>query len=50
VWLDHDKYKEAMSIAEKIRFTGIKVKVVTSDLDPKCYTTEQIARKIGLLA
>lgn len=50
VWLDHDKYKEAMNIAEKIRFTGIKVKVVTSDLDPKCYSTEEIARKIGLLA
>ena len=49
VWLDHDKYKEAISIADKLRYTGVESKVVTSDLDPKCYSMDVIAIKLGLL-
>jgi len=49
VWLDHDKYKEALAIAEKLRFVGLVVDVVKTDLDPKCYTTDQIARFMGLM-
>jgi len=49
IWLDHDKYKEALAIGDKLRYTGVNVKVVTTDLDPKCYDTNTIASKIGLL-
>lgn len=49
IWLDHDKYKEALSIGEKLRYIGVEVEVCTSDLDPKCYSADQIARKIGLV-
>lgn len=46
VWLDHDKYKEALSIAEKFRYCGAKTYVVTSDLDPKCYAHDAIVNKL----
>lgn len=50
VWLDHDKYREALNIAEKLRYIGIDASVVTSDLDPKCYDTPYIAYKIGVVS
>lgn len=49
IWLDHDKYKEALSIADKLRYTGLEVRVVSSDLDPKCYAPYEIGKKIGLV-
>lgn len=49
IWLDHDKYKEALAIGEKLRYIGVEVEVCTSDLDPKCYSADHIARKIGLV-
>jgi len=50
VWLDHDKYKEAVSMAEKISYTGILVRVVRTDLDPKMYDSSQIAKHLGYIA
>lgn len=49
VWLDHDKYREALNIAEKIRYTGLQTRVVTTDLDPKCYDADTIAKQIGII-
>lgn len=42
VWLDSDKFKEAQEIARRASMLGINAKVVFSELDPKCYTNEQI--------
>lgn len=49
VWLDHDKYKEAMRISDQVRYAGPNSFVVTTDLDPKCYSIDMIARKLDLL-
>lgn len=42
LWLDSDKLKEARSIAERFRLVGVDARVIWTDLDPKCYTNEQI--------
>lgn len=49
LWLDHDKYREAMNIADKLEYTGVRTSIVISDLDPKCYSMDVIAQKIGIL-
>ena len=36
IWLDSDKYKEAINAGERARLLGINVKVVYTDEDPKC--------------
>lgn len=46
VWLDHDKYKEAMTLADKFRYLVMDTEVVTTDLDPKLYTHEFITTKV----
>lgn len=50
VWLDHDKYKEAMRISTQIRYTGPNSFVVTTDLDPKCYDSSMIAQRLKVTA
>ena len=42
VWLDSDKLREAREIAEKCKWLGLSAKTVYSELDPKCYTNEEI--------
>ena len=42
IWLDKDKAKEALIEAKKARPFFDKVKVIWSDLDPKCYNEKQI--------
>lgn len=42
VWLDSDKWREAREIAEKCLWTGLSANTVFSELDPKCYTTQEI--------
>ncbi len=42
VWLDHDKGKEAIKIANKAKLLGMKTKVVMTELDPKCYSYDDL--------
>lgn len=42
VWLDSDKLKEARAIAERARLIGMEVRVIYTELDPKCYTKEEL--------
>jgi hypothetical protein len=42
VWLDSDKLKEARGIAERAQLIGIEAKVIYTDLDPKCYTHDEL--------
>lgn len=42
IWLDKDKAKEALNEAKKARPFFDKVKVVWSELDPKCYNEREI--------
>lgn len=42
VWLDSDKMKEAQGIADAGRLLGLSTRVIWTELDPKCYTDEQI--------
>lgn len=49
IWLDDDKYTTALKQARKISMLyGKRVTVVRTELDPKEYTTEQIASHLGL--
>lgn len=48
IWLDADKLKEAFSMAERVgNASGKKPTVVYTQLDPKEYTTEEIARYLA---
>lgn len=42
VWLDSDKLAEARSISRRFQLAGVKSRTIYTDLDPKCYTDEQI--------
>ena len=46
VWLDKDKEKESRLFSIKINNIGIPCRVVSTDLDPKEYSTEEIRRII----
>jgi hypothetical protein len=41
-WLDSDKYKEAIGMAERAKYSGLSSRVIYTDEDPKCYTNEEI--------
>lgn len=41
-WLDKDKQKEAASQALHAASLGLSVKLIVTDLDPKCYSDEEI--------
>lgn len=41
-WLDSDKLTEARAMARQSQLLGLSAKVVHTELDPKCYTNEQI--------
>lgn len=37
VWLDHDKYEQALNISMQFSLIGMRTSVICTDLDPKCY-------------
>jgi len=41
-WLDSDKLKEARAMAEKASLIDIHTKVIYTELDPKCYTQDEL--------
>ena len=43
VWLDHDKAKEAMKIAQRAKMLGMQARVVITEQDPKELTDEEIS-------
>ena len=42
VWLDGDKWREGMEIADKAKWIGMSAKTIYSKIDPKEYSNEQI--------
>lgn len=46
-WLDSDKYKEARAMEQRAKFSGLSARTVYTELDPKCYTNEQIREILG---
>jgi len=42
VWLDSDKWRESMHIAESFQWLGLSAKSIYSELDPKYYSNEEI--------
>lgn len=42
IWLDHDKYREALLLSKQIQYSGPDSFVICTDLDPKCYTDDVI--------
>ena len=46
LWLDHDKYTNAMTIAQQFGWIGFNTKVVCTPLDPKEYTIPFIKEKL----
>lgn len=47
VWLDGDKYREALQIAEQARLVGFSTKIVHTELDPKEHSVEEIKEKLN---
>ncbi len=48
VWLDKDKEIEALKQASKLSPLFDSVKVISTELDPKCYDTEQIKEQLNV--
>lgn len=46
LWLDKDKMKESYQFCYNLNKLGLKCRVVSTDLDPKFYSTEQLRRII----
>lgn len=44
VWLDHDKYREALEIADKAKWLGMSARGIWTEKDPKEYTDEEIKK------
>lgn len=44
VWLDSDKLKEARDIAQRAKWLGFNTRVVYTELDPKCYSNQEIQK------
>lgn len=42
IWLDHDKLKEARDIAMRAKMLGRSTRVIYTDDDPKCFTTDKL--------
>lgn len=45
-WLDHDKLKEARKMADQAKMLGLSTSVLFTELDPKCYTDEEISVRL----
>jgi hypothetical protein len=48
VWLDSDKLREAMKIADQARWLGFSTQVVHTPLDPKEYSDGEIAHLLSI--
>jgi hypothetical protein len=48
VWLDSDKYSSAQKIAVQGASLGMTTRVVYTELDPKCYSIDEIQENIKL--
>jgi len=46
VWLDSDKWRESMHIAESFQWLGLSAKSIYSELDPKFYSNDEITEFI----
>ena len=46
IWLDHDKFKEAQALASSAKMLGLSSRLIYTDLDPKCYTDEELTTYI----
>jgi hypothetical protein len=44
IWLDSDKWREAREIADNCKWVGLSAQTVYSELDPKCYSDEEIQK------
>lgn len=45
-WLDHDKFKEATTLARKVGMMGTKTNMMYTEEDPKCFDTKTIIDSI----
>lgn len=48
VWLDRDKWKEGMEIADRFKWLGMSVKAVYTEKDPKEYTQFEIQKYLDM--
>lgn len=46
VWLDSDKWKEGLDIANRAKWIGMEAKTIRTDEDPKCYTFDSILERL----
>jgi len=46
IWLDYDKLKASLRYQKKFQMLGLKCKVISTLLDPKCYGTKEIERRV----
>lgn len=47
VWLDADKFKEAVTIAQQAKWIGFNARAIYSDLDPKEYSVEELKERMS---
>lgn len=48
VWLDADKWTNAVDIANRAKLLGFETKVIYTEKDPKCYENDYIASRIQI--
>lgn len=46
IWLDQDKYPEAVKFSQKFRTMGVRANVVFTQLDPKAYNEDFIKETV----
>jgi len=44
VWLDKDKWREGREICDKAKWLGLSATALLTDLDPKCYSHDEIKK------
>jgi DNA primase len=42
LWLDSDKYREAIKFARQLQLLGANTRVIRTELDPKGYTEQEV--------
>ncbi len=47
VWLDGNMFHKAQKIASRFQMLGLEASAVYTELDPKCYTHEEMLDKVG---
>lgn len=48
LWLDFDKQKESAKYCNKLCSLGFNARTIITELDPKCYTDEEINEKLSI--